>query len=143
MGKVQEQEKRGFWARYKFYIIGVIGAVLLIGSMSVQNVALNYVTPDGKQYAVKLDYSAYGLCLRCNVGTKNVNDIVEKEMFFCVPKNQSIKNAARGIQEIAQNTEGTFQIYVGGVLGNNSKTAQKIVDLLQSSGYKAELLKAP
>ncbi|MBQ8894457.1 MAG: hypothetical protein IJ043_08645 [Clostridia bacterium] len=142
MGAKQQEEKQGFWQRYKFYFVGIIGAILLIASMSVQNVLINYKLEDGTQYAVKLDYSAFGLCLRVYPGTKNANDIVEKAAFFCTGKEKSVKNAALGLQEIAGTEEGTMQLMVGGVLGNNSKNAEELVEYLQGLGFEAEVLNA-
>lgn len=140
MSVKQQEEKQNFWQRYKFYILGFLGAILLIGSMSVQNVIVNYQTADGTQYAVKLDYSAYGMCLRCYAGTKNANDIVEKAIFFGAGKEKSVKNAAAGLQEIAETEDGTFQLRVGGLLGDNEKNTAKLVAYLESLGYNAEAI---
>lgn len=141
MGAKNQEEKQGFWQRYKFYILGLVGAILLIGSMSVQNVLVNYKAPDGTQYAVKLDYSAYGMCLRCTAGTKNANDIVEKAIFFGAGKEKSVERTAVALQEIAATEEGTFQLRVGGLLGNNEKNTAAMVEYLESLGYKAEAIR--
>ncbi len=139
MSAKQQEEKLTFWQRYRFYFIGFIGAFLLIGSMSVQNIILSYKTADGTQYAAKLDYSAYGICLRCYGSTKNANDIVEKEIFFMNTKKKSVANAASALKEIAAE-EGTFQVRVGGVLGNNKKNTAETVAYLESLGYTAEAI---
>lgn len=142
MGAKQQEEKKSFWDRYKFYLIGFVGAVLLIGSMSVQNVVVNYQTTEGTQYAVKLDYSAFGMCLRCYSATKNTADIVEKAIFFGTGKEKSVKNAAEGLAEIAETADGTFQLRVGGLLGNNEKNTAKLVEYLETLGYNAEAIQS-
>ena len=38
----QKEEKGGFWQRYKFLIIGILGALLLLATLSTQNVILSY-----------------------------------------------------------------------------------------------------
>lgn len=133
----QQEEKESLWQRYKFYIIGLVGAIVLLGSMSVQNVVVNYQIEDGTQYAVKLDYSPFGMCLRCYAGTQNSNDIVEKSIFFGVGKEKSLERAAAGLQEIADTTDGTFQLRVGGLVGNNKNNTAKLVEHLKTLGYKA------
>ncbi len=136
MSAKQQEEKLSFWQRYRFYFIGFIGAFLLIGSMSVQNVILSYEVTDGTKYAAKLDYSAYGICLRCYGSTKNANDIVEKEIFFLKTKKESVANAASALKDIAEE-DGKFQVRVGGLLGNNKKNTAEMVEYLESLGYKA------
>lgn len=142
MGAREQEQKQSFWGRYKFYIIGLVGALLLIGSMSVQNIIMIYKTSDGEQFAVKLDYSAYGICLRCFGTTDNAGNIVEKAMFFGVDREESVKRAADGLSEIA-GEEGTIQIRVGGVLGmvgGNEKLEQKLIMQLEQHGYQAEII---
>ena len=137
MSAKKQEEQLTFWQRYKFYFIGFIGAFLLIGSMSVQNIILSYKTADGTQYAAKLDYSAYGICLRCYGTTDETTDIVEKEIFFLNNKEKSVKNAASALQEIAGEEGGVFQVRVGGLLGNNEKNTAGMVDYLEGLGYNA------
>ena len=142
MADRRSEEKKGFWQRYKFYILGCLGAFLLIASMSVQNVVVYYKTADGTYYAVKLDYSAFGLCLRCNPMTSNANDVVEKAVFFCTGRETSVMNAAAALQEIAGTEEGEMQLYVGGLLGNNAKTRDKLIETLNGAGYDAKALES-
>ena len=139
MSAKQKEEKLTWWQRYKFYIFGFVGAVLLIGSMSVQNIVVAYKLEDGTQYAAKLDYSAYGMCLRCNPTTKNSFDIVEKAIFFGVGKEKSVERAAAALQEVAGEDGGTFQIRVGGLLGlgSNDKNTAAMVEYVKSLGYNA------
>ncbi len=133
-----QDEKQGFWQRYKFYIIGLLGAIVLISSMSVQNVIVYYQTDAGDQYAVKLDYSAFDLCLRCTATTKNAGDIVEKALFFGAGKEASVERAAAGLAEIAATNEGTFQIRAGGLLGDNEEKTADLVEYLKTQGYSAK-----
>ncbi len=138
MSAKQQEEQLTFWQKYKFYIYGLVGAILLIGSMSVQNVVISYKVEDGTQYAAKLDYSAYGMCLRCYASTKNASDIVEKEIFFGAGQEKSVERAAFALQEIA-GEDGVFQIRVGGLmgLGNNDKNTDAMVEYLKGLGYDA------
>ncbi|MBR6792860.1 MAG: hypothetical protein IKM48_00705 [Clostridia bacterium] len=137
MSGKKKEEQLNFWQKYKFYFIGFIGAFLLIGSMSVQNIILAYKTADGTQYAAKLDYSAYGICLRCYGTTDETTDIVEKELFFMNNREKSVRNAASALQEIAGEEGGLMQVRVGGLLGNNKKNTAKMVEYLEGLGYKA------
>lgn len=142
MGAREQEQNLSFWGRCKFYIIGLVGALLLIGSMSVQNIIMLYTTSDGERYAVKMDYSAYGICLRCFGTTDNAGNIVEKAMFFGASRTESVERAAMGLNEIA-GEKGTIQIRVGGVLGmlgGNEKLEQRIVGQLEQMGYQAEVL---
>ncbi len=140
MSAKKQEEQLTFWQRYRFYFIGFIGAFLLIGSMSVQNIILSYKTADGSQYAAKLDYSAYGICLRCYGTTDATTDIVEKELFFMSNKKKSVKNAASALQEIAGEEDGVFQVRVGGLIGNNTKNTAEMVEYLEGLGYKAVVI---
>lgn len=141
MGAAKREEKLNFWQRNKFYFIGLIGAFLLIGSMSVQNVILVYQTEDGTKYPAKLDYSAYGICLRCYGTTDVTRDIVEKEIFFMNGKKESVKNAATALKEIADEESGIIQVRVGGLMGNNTKNTNKMVEYLKSLGFNAVPIK--
>ena len=133
----QKEEKGGFWQRYKFLIIGILGALLLLATLSTQNVILSYQLEDGTQYAVKLDYSTFGMCIRCYPGTKNANDVVEKAIFFGVGKKKSVLSAARALQEVAGVYDGSFRLQAGGILGNNGQTTNELVAYLTSQGFDA------
>ncbi len=139
MSAKHQEENLSWWQRYKFYVFGIVGAILLIGSMSVQNVVVAYKTSDGTQYAAKLDYSAYGMCLRCNPTTKNAFDIVEKEIFFGVGKEKSVERAVKALEAVAGEEGGTYQIRVGGLLGigQNDKNTDVMVEHLKGLGYDA------
>ena len=135
MSKKKEPQKEGFWQSYKYLIFGIVGAILLISSMSIQNVVLYYETEDQERYAVKMDYSAFGMCIRCYGATDNAQGIVEKAIFAGSGKEKSVKKAADGLKEIAKE-EGSFYLKAGGLLGNSEKTTDQLIAYLQGQGYE-------
>lgn len=135
----QMQEKEGLWQRYKYLVFGLVGAILLMATLSVQNVVLYYETESEEKYAVKMDYSAFGMCIRCYPATDNADQIVEKAIFFGVGKKKSVLSAAEGLAEIAGKEQGTFLLRASGLLGNNDETTEELIEYLQAQGLKAEI----
>ena len=128
------QEKESTWQRYKYLVFGLLGAILLIASLSVQNVVLYYETETAEKYAVKMDYSALGMCIRCYPATDNANRIVEKAIFFGAGKKKTVLSAAEGLKELA-NEEGSFKLQAGGLLGNSDQTTDELIEFLNEKGY--------
>ena len=133
MGK-EQQEKAGFWSRYKYLIIGVVGALLLMSSLRVQSIVVYYETDEGEKYAVTMDYSAFGSCIRC-YPTENADKIVEKAIFFGAGKQESVLRAAEGLFEIAEKKEGSFQVQANGFLGDTEAVTDEMVKMLAEKGY--------
>lgn len=141
MKRNEREEQLGFWRRYRFYILGLIGAVLLVSSLSTQNVILSYQVEDGTQYAVKLDYSGFGMCLRCYPASKNASDVVEKAIFFGTGRKASVLNAVRALEEVAGAPAVTVQLQANGLLVNSDKTTDALVEYLISEGYVASSIR--
>ncbi len=138
MAAKKSEKKESFWQQYKFYIVGLLGAVLLVSFFGVQSVVLSYQTNDGESYSAKLEFTAFNLCINCMSLTDNAGDIVEKELFTFSQKEESIKKAANALYEIAEKEEGKFMLSVSGVMGNNDKNEESLILLLQEEGYQAE-----
>ncbi len=138
----QEQQKNGFWSQYKILILGILGAILLVATLSTQNVIVSYQPTNGDVYVVKLDYSTFGFCLRCMPGSKNSNDVVEKEVFFLQGKKESVENAASALQQIAGTQDGTFKIQASGLLSPSAKTTEELIQYLNKRGYETSAIKA-
>ncbi len=132
-----ERENKSFLHRYRFLIAGILGAILLVATLSTENVILAYQLEDGTQYAVKLEYSSFGMCIRCYPGNQASNDITEKAIFFGTGKKKSIKNAAAALQELAENDQGSFRLQESGLTSRNEKGTQELVQYLSSLGYAA------
>ncbi len=137
MSAKKTDEKVSFWNKYKILLIGLVGSVLLIGSLSVQNIVLVYRPAKGEQMAVKLDYSAFTMCLRCYSATDNAKDIVIEDVFAGIGRKKSLKRAASAMQRMAKNEEGQFYLDVNGLLGSNEKTTAALVDFLKEEGFEA------
>ncbi|MBQ7035153.1 MAG: hypothetical protein IJN34_05400 [Clostridia bacterium] len=137
--KMNEQ-KESFWQRYKLYIIGMIGAILLVSFFNVNTIIITYETPDGTNYAAKLDYSAFDMCLNC-MGTNEISsEIVEKELFFGAGKKDTVSRAASALQEIAGTDDGTVSIMIQGIVGAGKKKTAEMVAYLEDLGYTAKAL---
>ncbi len=137
----QKQEKGGFWNQYKILILGILGALLLVCTLSTQNVIVSYQPTEGETYVVKLDYSSFGFCLRCMPGSKNSADVIEKEVFFLEDKKQSVENAASALQQVAGTEEGSFKIQASGLLSNSDKTTKELIQYLNEKGYPTTAIK--
>ncbi len=137
----QKQEKGGFWNQYKILIFGILGALLLVCTLSTQNIVVSYHPAEGEPYLVKLDYSAFGFCLRCMPGSKNASDVVEKEIFFLQGKKESVENAASALRQVAGTEEGVFKIQASGLLSPSAETTQKMIRYLNEKGYPTTAIK--
>ncbi len=135
-----KEQNESFWQRYKLYIIGLIGAIMLISFFNVNAVIITYETPDGTNYAAKLDYSAFDMCTNC-IGTNDISsEIVEKEIFFGAGKKDTVSRAAAALQEIAGTDEGTISIMTQGIVGAGKKKTAELVTYLNDLGYNAKAL---
>ncbi|MBQ7090893.1 MAG: hypothetical protein IJN82_07215 [Clostridia bacterium] len=132
-----EQQAEGFWSKYKLYIIGFVGAILLICTLSIQSVSLCFVTEKGEKYAVKLDYNVFGICQRCNATTDNAHDIVEKDTFFMGGMESTVEKAIKGLQEIAETENGTVAIFASGILIDDDEATADWLESLKDKGYTA------
>ena len=137
----QKQEKGGFWNQYKILILGILGALLLMSTLSTQNVIVSYHPAEGETYLVKLDYSTFGFCLRCMPGSKNAADVVEKEIFFLQRKKESVENAASALQQVAGTEEGTFKLQASGLLSPSAETTKELIQYLNEKGYQTTAIK--
>jgi hypothetical protein len=134
-----KNEKETFWQRYKFYIIGLLGAVCLLCFFGVQSVSMSYRVGE-KYYTVKMEYTMFDMCLNCMAMSDNAGAIVEKEMFAFTGKKESVKRAAKALQEIAGTKEGEFVIRTGGVVGNSTDNTKELVAYLETLGYEASVM---
>ena len=130
-------QKESFWSKYKLYIIGFIGAVLLICTLSIQSVSLCLVTESGDRYAVKLDYNLFGICQRCAATTNNAQDIVEKSNFFLGGMDSTVEDAIKGLREIAETEKGTVAVFASGLIIDDDDATEEWVAELKKKGYEA------
>ncbi len=128
-----------FLERNKMLLVGLIGVVLLISFFPVQNVLLHYETEE-EQYVVRLNCTAFGMCMRLAPGSKNTGNIVLMDTFTFIHREKSVARAADALAEMAKTKEGTFQLQVSGAVLNNQQVEADLVDQLESMGYKAEIL---
>lgn len=126
------EQKESFWQRYKFLIIGLLGAVIFLSFFSVQSVNLSYKVGE-EAYTVKMDYTMFNFCINCTPLTDNASEIVEKEVFVFSGKEDTIKRAAKSLVEIAENKEGQFLVDHSGVVGND----EELLKILKNMGYTA------
>ncbi len=138
MAAKKTEQKESFWQQYKFYIVGLLGAILLVSFFGVQSVVVSYQTETGESYSAKMDFTAFGMCINCMGVTDNAQDIVEKELFTFSMKKDCVIKAANALYEIAEKEDGEFLVRVSGVMGNNDKNTENLIDLLESKGYQAE-----
>ena len=47
MASNKNEKKESFWQQYKFYIIGLLGAIMLVCFFGVQSVVITYQTKEG------------------------------------------------------------------------------------------------
>ena len=130
---------REFFERNKMLLIGMIGVVLLISFFPVQNVLLHYETGE-EQYVVRLNCTAFGMCMRLAPGSKNTGNIVLMDTFTFINRTKSVSRAADALAELAQTKDGTFQLQVSGAVLNNEQVEADLIAQLVSMGYKAEIL---
>ena len=133
----KDSQQESFWGKYKLYIIGFVGAILLICTLSIQSVSLCFVTESGERYAVKLDYNFFGICQRCSATTNNAQDIVEKANFFMGGMDGTVEEAVKGLQEIATTPKGTVAVLASGILIDDEEATGEWVVKLEEKGYNA------
>ncbi len=132
-----DAQNEGFWSKYKLYIIGFVGAILLISTLSIQSISLCLVTESGDRYAVKLDYNLFGICQRCSATTNNAHDIVEKSNFFLGGMDSTVEDAIKGLQEIAETKKGTVAVFASGLIVDDDEATEEWIATLKEKGYTA------
>ncbi len=137
MASKQTKGNETFWQRYKFYIIGLLGAIMLVCFFGVQSVVISYQTDAGESYSAKMDFTVFDLCINCMSMTENAGDIVEKELFILSNKEEAVQKAASALEEIAGTEEGKFLIRSSGVVGNSQENTTALIAHLEDLGYKA------
>ncbi len=137
MASKKKENQETFWQRYKFYIIGLLGAVLLVCFFGVQSIVISYQTEAGESYTAKMDFTVFDFCISCMSMTENAGDIVEKEIFILSDKEEAVRKAASALQEIAGTEEGKILIRASGVIGNSQKNTDEMITYLEGLGYKA------
>lgn len=137
MAKKQAANNETFWQRYKFYIIGLLGAILLVCFFGVQSVVISYRTDAGESYSAKMDFTVFDFCINCMAMTENAGDIVEKELFIFSNKEEAVQKAAAALQEIAGTKEGEILVRVSGVIGSSNENTAEMIAHLESLGYEA------
>lgn len=140
MAAKKTEQKESFWQQYKFYIVGLLGAILLVSFFGVQSVVVSYQTTSGESYSAKMDFTFFGMCINCMGVTDNAQDIVEKDLFTFSMKKDSVVKAANALYEIAEKEGGEFLVRVSGVLGNNDENTDALIELLEDHGYQANLM---
>ena len=140
MAAKNRDQKESFWQQYKFYIVGLLGAILLVSFFGVQSVVVSYQTKDGESYSAKMDFTIFNICINCMGVTDNAQDIVQEDLFTFSEKNKCVVKAADALYRIAEEEEGSFLVRVSGVMGNNDKNTEKLIDLLESEGYQAKTM---
>ncbi len=138
----KDSNQESFWSKYKLYIVGCLGAILLISILGLQNITVCFVTESGEKYAAKMDYNFFGICTSCIATTDNAQDIVEKAIFFMRGKDATVEEAIKGLQEIAGSDQGTVGILAGGVMVDDDAETEKWVTALKEEGHRAVSLKS-
>ena len=137
MASKKTQTNETFWQRYKFYIIGLLGALLLVSFFGVQSVVISYQTEAGESYTAKMDFTVFDLCINCMSMTENAGDIVQKELFILSDKEEAVQKAAAALQDIAGTEEGKILIRASGVIGSSQEKTEALIAHLEGLGYEA------
>lgn len=132
----KDPSQETFWSKYKLYIFGFVGAVLLISSLGLQSITICLVNDKGEKFAAKMDYNLFGICTSCMGTTDNARDFVEKDNFFLGSKDDTVERAIKSLREIAGIEGGTIGIYAAGMVIGGGSTEDWVKEL-KEKGYNA------
>ena len=127
-----------FWdylADKKYIIMTILGVLILAMTFKSQVVVIKY----GDDYAMRLEHTVFGYCIRASASLKDTEPAVQNEIYIGNSFNEATQKAAYQMKKLSS-TEQTVGIMVSGFPRNTEKLEKQIQSHLQSLGYDVEIL---
>lgn len=120
----------------KILIFGIIGALLISMTLKTQVVILTY----GEDYALRMEYSVYGTCVRASASLKAAEPAIQNEIYYGNSINDSVLKAVKQLEKL-DSDEKNVRLMSTGIPRNNEKVETSLKDMLESEGYVVEIIK--
>lgn len=120
---------------YKILIFGILGALLISMTLKTQVVIITY----SDDYALRLEYSVYGRCVRASASLKAAEPAIQNELYFGNSIETSVLKAVKQLEKLDED-KNVVKIMATGIPLNNDKLEISLIELLEKENYSVELL---
>lgn len=124
-----------FLADKKYIIMAVICVILFAMTMKTQVVVVKY----GEEYAMRMEYSIFGYCVRASASLKATEPAVQNAVYFGGGIDETVTEAVEQMS-LLTDVKQTVGIMASGYPRNNDKLENKLKDVIEESGYDVEIL---
>ncbi len=124
-----------FLSEKKYLIMVFISILLILLTLKTQVVVVKY----GDDYAMRMEYTMLGYCIRASASLKATEPAVQNAMYIGGSINSTILKAVEQMEMLSEN-EQTVGIISSGYPRNNEKIEKSLEEFLKSNGYKVEIL---
>ena len=124
-----------YLADKKYVIIAIFGVLILAMTFKSQVVVLKY----GDNYAMRLEHTVFGYCIRASASLKDTEPAVQNEIYIGNSFTDAAQKAVKQMSLLSPD-EQTVGIMVSGFPRDNEKLEKQILSHLHSQGYNAEII---
>lgn len=124
-----------FLAEKKYIIMAVVCVALFSLTMKTQVIILKY----GDDYAMRMEYSLYGYCVRASASLKATEPAVQNAVYFWGGIDDTVTKAVEQMEILAEGKQ-TVGVMSSGYPRNNGKLEERVEKLLEQAGYDVEIL---
>ncbi len=124
-----------FLADKKYIIMAILGVLILAMTFKSQVVVVKY----GDNYAMRLEHTVFGYCIRASASLKETEPAVQNEIYIGNSFNVAAQKAVKQMS-LLSDSEQTVEIMVSGFPKNSQKLEKQIQSHLESLGYNVEII---
>lgn len=124
-----------FLADKKYIIMAILGVLILAMTFKSQVVVVKY----GDNYAMRLEHTVFGYCIRASASLKETEPAVQNEIYIGNSFNVAAQKAVKQMS-LLSDSEQTVEMMVSGFPKNSQKLEKQIQSHLESLGYNVEII---
>lgn len=124
-----------FFADKKYIVYAILGVILISMTFKAQIIIISY----DNDYSMRMEYTVYGYCIRASAALKSTEKAVSNEVYIGDSIDKSVLKAVEQMEKLGGEGK-TVKIMSTGFPKNNDKLEARLVEIVQNSGRKAEVL---
>lgn len=119
----------------RYLIMGLVGVLLITMTFKTQSVIIKY----SDDYAVKMDYTIYGYCIRARATLKAAEPAVYGDIYFGSSFNVSALKAVNQLEKLTDERH-VVGVLVTGFPRDAQKLEKSIKEYLESNNKAVEII---
>ena len=124
-----------FLADKKYFVYGLLGVILISMTFKSQIIIISYAD----DYSLRMEYTVYGYCIRASAALKATEPAIRDEVYVGDSIEKSILKAVDQLEKLGGEGK-TVKIMSTGFPRDNDKLESKLVEIVEKTGRKAEVL---